>query len=763
MIGTKTRSLRWHLAGAAAVIAAPVLLLPSPFAFRPIDPMQAVAVGSARDAVAESRNDRWGLARALIAPFQKAETSVGNAARPATVTAPAVNNGLLAYAAPQTAADPVSMLDPGKELGIDIGALREGVEAYRRGDAAAGDAVAARATNPLVTAVLEWVWLRTHPVEAGPGRITKFLADHPDWPGAEWLRRRVEDAFYASRIAPAKVRAWFVGSEPLSALGRIALARAIKDGGDVDGAATLLRTVWAKDDFSPFAETQFRKQFGDLIGPAAHKARADRLMYKEKSEEALRVATLSGDKDLLALMKVRAAAHDGPLPDKLIATIPAKYANDAGLRFAKIQIARRANKIDEATDLMLGAPRDLASIVDGDEWWTERRLIARKLLDANEPAKAYQICAQHSATSNESRIEAEFHAGWVSLRFLNDAARAKTHFATVASLAQTPMSRARAAYWQGRAAEAAGEPSNVFYETAATYSATFYGQLAAAKNGVKPIPPAAPAVAEGNGRAVSVRAVDALYLAGAKDLAVSLATDVARNLRDSAQLRAMARIVARDRDARVSLAVGKLASQRGTPLDDLAFPTYGIPNFSPLPNSAELPLVYAIARQESAFDPNAMSGAGAMGLMQMIASTAKRTAQRAGLAFDALRMRSEPAFNAQLGAAHLGELLGEHGGSTILTMVAYNAGGRRANEWVKAYGDPRKAGTDVVDWIERIPFTETRNYVQRVSENLTVYRARFAAPVKPAAATPTDARSVPVATSEPSAAPVTLTQRITTN
>ena len=188
------------------------------------------------------------------------------------------------------------------------------------------------------------------------------------------------------------------------------------------------------------------------------------------------------------------------------------------------------------------------------------------------------------------------------------------------------------------------------------------------------------------------------------------------------------RVVARDRDAKVSLAIGKLASQRGVTIDDLAFPTYGIPDFTPLPNSAPLPLVYAIARQESAFDPNALSGAGAMGLMQMIASTARRTAQRAGLVFNELRMRADPTFNAQLGAAHLGELLGEHGNSTILTLAAYNAGGKRVKEWIDAYGDPRRAGVDVVDWIERIPFTETRNYVQRVSENLAVYRARLATP-----------------------------------
>ena len=188
---------------------------------------------------------------------------------------------------------------------------------------------------------------------------------------------------------------------------------------------------------------------------------------------------------------------------------------------------------------------------------------------------------------------------------------------------------------------------------------------------------------------------------------------------------ALADVTRRGDDARATLIVGKLASQRGVALDDIAFPTFGVPTFTPLARSAELPIVYSIARQESAFQGNALSHAGAKGLMQMMTPTARRTAQRAGVDFDESRLLGDVAFNAQLGAAHLADLMDDYNKSLILTFAAYNAGGKRVREWIAAYGDPRKDGVDPIDWVERIPITETRNYVQRVVENLGMYRVRL--------------------------------------
>ncbi|HET6378926.1 MAG TPA: lytic transglycosylase domain-containing protein, partial [Methylocella sp.] len=295
----------------------------------------------------------------------------------------------------------------------------------------------------------------------------------------------------------------------------------------------------------------------------------------------------------------------------------------------------------------------------------------------------------------------------------------------------TPMSQARAAYWQGRAAEASAEPGSMekaraYYQQAARHQTAYYGQLARGKLGLSTLPVRViEREAMGAERNDAIKVIELLYAAGEKELAAPLVMEAARHLADETQVAALASVVARQRDAHLSLSVGKILSQRGMPVDTLAFPNYGVPDFEPLENSAAASVVYSVARQESAFNAGAVSSAGAKGLMQMIISTAKRTAERAGIAFDPKRLISDAAFNAKLGARHLGELLAEHKGSYILAFAAYNAGGKKVKEWIDAYGDPRKPGVDPVDWVERIPFTETRNYVQRVIENLGVYQAHF--------------------------------------
>ena len=626
-----------------------------------------------------------------------------------------------------------------RALGYDPVGIQEAIVAYHADDLAAGDVLAQRIKDPLVRTALEWVALRNVPQKIGMDRLVTFDTSHKDWPAPHWFRAQMEARLLRLQD-PRAVESFFTTSPPETALGKYALAKALRaDGRPADGIR-LARALYRETEMTPFLEGRFKADFGADLAPSDFKYRADRLLYKEQIGPAMRAAALAGP-DELAVAKARAAVIADAPSDKAIAAVPPTMRSDPGLIFAEAQKLRRADKLLEAAHLIQTAPREAAKLVDGDEWWTERRVLARKLLDTGNITAAYVICATHAAVSAEAKIEAEFHAGWIALRFMNDPTRAAYHFATAAKLAETPTSIARVAYWQGRTAESidtpdAGTKAKAFYAIAAAHGSTYYGQLAREALGLKTDPVREPTQeATGPQRAEAVRVVELLYAAGDKDSAYALAVDAAGHLADDKQVAALATVIVSQRDAHLALTIGKLTGQRGIPVDTLAFPTFGIPRYDALQNSAEAPIVYSIARQESAFLPGVVSKAGAKGLMQMIDSTARRTATRAGLPFDGARMTTDAAFNAQLGAAHLGALLAEQGGSYILTFAAYNAGGGRVKQWIDAYGDPRSPGVDPIDWVERIPFTETRNYVQRVMANVTMYKAIFADEAKTGAAT----------------------------
>ncbi len=621
-------------------------------------------------------------------------------------------------------------IDAAGLLGDDAPAFLQAIAAFKANDFAAGEAAAQSLQASLADAAARWAGLRLHPREAGFKRIAAFLEAHPRWPAADWLRKRAEEALVAEHQPDHVVKGWFETTPPTTPYGKYALAKALARDGDFDTAAFYARDAWRQDDLGQSFEAIFVKDLGDLLRVADHKYRADRLLYAGKNTLGLRAAAYAGQ-DVTLLARARAAANIGAGGERLFATVPPALQNDPGLIFSRARMFNAAKKYAEAGAALRKAPTDPAQVVDGDAWWAERRQTSRKLLDMGDAETAYVVAAQHNAASTSNKVEAEFQAGWIALRFLDDPARAARHFATLEQVAETPLQKSRALYWRARAAEAFRSPEDEakardFYRQAAAHSTTFYGQLASAKLGAedKPLRPA-PAPAKGEARDEAVRVAELLFATGDKDIAAPLALDAAKNMSDIAQVAALGEVVAQQKDAKLSLIFGKSASYRGVPLDDVAFPSYGIPNFNALPNSAARSVVYAIARQESAFDPRALSSAGAMGLMQMIPSTARHTAYQHGLAFDPSRMIAEPSFNAQLGAAHLGILLGEYKGAYLLTFAAYNAGGGRVKQWMDAYGDPRKPGVDPIDWVERIPITETRNYVQRVMENFVVYRAKF--------------------------------------
>ena len=655
---------------------------------------------------------------------QRAETADPADGASAAAPAPVPPAPQAAEAAPALEEQRAAAAEPG----VDLDGLRQTIELYRRGDLAGGDRARANLTDPASRTLSEWVAVR-YGGPVGSERILAFIRQNPDWPVGTAIRRRAEDALLAERKAPAAVRAFFAERKPVGPAGKLALALALRAGGFETVATGLVREMWHTDAFGRAFEDRVLETFPDALAQVDHRDRMEMFLFKESWASALRAAANAG-KDYVLLAKARQAVGESSGgAQKALDAVPAPLRYETSYLFAKAQFLRRNDKPVEAAHVVADVGRDPVVLVDGDEWWVERRLIARKLLDQGDAKAAYEVVRNHAAASTEKRIEAEFHAGWIALRFLDDPAAAARHFAEAARIAVTPISIARTAYWQGRAGEAAGQADAArrFYERAAGLGITWYGQLARTKLGLpetelRTVPASAGAAFD----SLTVgQALRRLYQADLRDLAFALCADLAAGLTDAGQLDALGRLAGDNRDARALLTVGKTALQRGFPLDAHAYPTIGVPEFEPLDGSAEKAMVLTITRQESAFDAGAQSHRGARGLMQLMPATAQRTAKRFGVPFATDRLL-DPSYNARLGAAHLGELMQDWKGSHLLTFAAYNAGGPNVSKWIRAYGDPRAPGVDLVDWIERIPFHETRNYVQRALESLQVYRARLA-------------------------------------
>lgn len=582
--------------------------------------------------------------------------------------------------------------------------------------------------------IVAWLVAQSGSPDVSVSQITQVSQDLSDWPNQALLRRRAEQALTRMKADPATVISAFGGTQPGSDEGTLLLLRAYASAGRTKDAADLLRPKWRKDSFSDATEAAILREFGSLLSAADHKARMDKFFYDNDADEGLAMAKMLSD-DVRQLAAARAAViRKAKNAGDLLARVPARMKKDPGFLYSKIQYLRRGENYKEAAAVMLTAPRDGAALVDPDAWWIERRVLSRELLDLGNPKLAYKLVAEHAAESSSNQADAEFHAGWYALRFLNSPAVARRHFQAIQTVSSMPLSQSRAEYWLGRTAEAMGEKAEATaqYRLAAAYPTTFYGQLAAAKLGVKQLklssPPAADSALQKrfNSRPM-VQAAQRFAAAGYPDRSRAFYIRLSETLTNPAEMALLTQMAEKRGDHQLALQVGKKAYVRGLPVETLAFPTAAIPR-SVKTTSIEKSIVYAIARQESAFNPTAVSHAGARGLLQLMPATAKVVAKAAGMPYSLDRLTSDAGYNATIGAAHLAELVNGFNGSYIMSFAAYNAGRSRVSKWVQQYGDPRDPSVDAVDWIERIPFSETRNYVMRCMENLQVYRARLGEP-----------------------------------
>jgi soluble lytic murein transglycosylase len=613
---------------------------------------------------------------------------------------------------------------------LDIGAVKQAMDQAHHGRTDDATSTEGTISDPVARKLVEWVILRADETDADYSRYTAFIAANPSWPGITALRRKAESVMWQDHTDPTTVIAFFRTEPPRTAKGKFALARAMLSQGNSAGAQQLISESWRDDSFSSDIEDQARNTFAGLISPDDDKVRMDTRLYAGDDDAGLRAAQHL-DSVQVAIAKARAAVINKDSNAKaLLEAVPSSaQRDDAGYIFSRIQSLRHNDDIDQAARLMAAAPRDPAVLLDVDQWWIERRLLARKLLDQGDVKLAFAMADDAAAPVNENyRGEQQFTAGWIALRFLREPAIAFAHFAKIAEGVSNPITLARSFYWQGRAMEAAGreQEARTYYETASHYPTAYYGQLARARLGLDEValrPPPSPPVDLHN--LELARVFDILYAVDARDVVASMAADLADKANDEAALATLAEIATRHDDARTTLLIGKIALGRGLPLEHYAFPDFGVPNFQQIGPQVERCVIYSIVRQESAFNSKVVSSANALGLMQVTPAAGRDTAKRFNVTFDQRRLLSDVAYNAQLGSAELGNDIASWRGSYILAFVAYNAGPRRAKEWIDQYGDPRDEKVDPVDWIERIPLSETRNYVQRILENIQVYRARL--------------------------------------
>jgi soluble lytic murein transglycosylase len=518
-----------------------------------------------------------------------------------------------------------------------------------------------------------------------------------------------------------------MGDQPTSAKGRFALARILLAEGDHEGAARLVRQAWRSDELSERSEADAYEVFHDLLTQQDHRARMDKRIGARDFSGAKRAAQRLGS-DELSIVKACAAGSDDKALDRLD-SVATDARGDLGYTLCRIRWMVRHDRIEDAIRLILAAPPETMALQDTDEWWRERRSLARKLLDQGRFDTAYKLVRAAAPPAGEYyRADFHFMCGWIALRYLDDPATARAHFAHIDEGASNPIVLARANYWRGRAAEADGDKDamRASYEAAAQYPTAYYGQLARASLGLDRMELRAPDPADDAALAdPRVRAAEILYTLGERELVLSFVSDLAEQSADTAVLVALAELTGRRNDARAMLQIGKPALARGLALDHYAFPTIGIPEHRQIGPEIERSIIYSVARTESAFDQKDKSPANAVGLMQVTPEAGRDTAKRFKVSYDWDRMVSDPVYNTQMGAAELSALLKEYTGSYIMTFAGYNAGRGRVRDWVKSHGDPRDPNVDAIDWVERIPLSETRNYVQRVIENLRVYRIRF--------------------------------------
>jgi soluble lytic murein transglycosylase len=615
----------------------------------------------------------------------------------------------------------------------DHDTLVRAFEAADHGDWTSARGLADQCHDLVGRKVLEWRYLIDKNSGAAFAEISQFLKDNPDWPDRDTLFARGEQAIDPA-MDPRAALAWFGGRDPVTGIGKIRLGEALIATNSETRGRALVRQGWIEGSFQPDQEVQITLRHGDLLTPDVDSERLAHLLWHNDIGAAKReIARVTSSDQRIA--QTRIALRSSPsLGARMLNQLPDSSRDDPGLLFDQAHMLRQQGALNEVPPLLTRSTvREMAKVAP-TRWWGELNVDARASMDQGAYHNAYLLTANTGLAGNlVEHSEAEFMAGWIALRFLNDPATALTHFKNLAENVTRPISRARAHYWEGRAYESQGDLADAWqqYHLAAGVPESFYGQLALAK--IQPSPvlhlpdpaiDAAPARADYNGEE-QTHAVRVLADLGLESLLRSFSVHDADTYPDAKHVKLLAEDLTRMGYPEIALRVAKEAGYSNVTLLAYTHPIVPVPGYGGQGVAPDPAYVLGVIRQETEFDPDVVSGPGARGIMQIMPYSARHDASMAGVDYRPNDLLSDTTYNMRLGMAELAGYLSDWGGSYVLAAAAYNAGPNNAKKWIAEHGDPRNASVDPIDWIEEIPFSETRDYVMRVLENMEVYRNRL--------------------------------------
>ncbi len=612
----------------------------------------------------------------------------------------------------------------------DFGLAKKAISEMQKSKWSSALKIAKKAKENSIYNFIQWRHLLTSGNQASFYDYQVFLNKNSNYPRIDRIRYLAEHKLSTESVSPKKIIKWFGEKDPLSGYGKMILGESHVLIGDKNKGTKLIKEGWITADLSKNELKYFRKKFKKYLNANDYIKRADYLAWNGDRWDLQRlIRYLPKDYELLYSAR-HLLMSKGYGVDQAIANVPQKFKNDAGLNYDRLKWRRKKGRVDSSAEILLKIRNDKEYLVRPDKWWKEREIISRALLYKKKYEISYKISSNHGMTKGAEYAAAEWMSGWIALSFLNDPMTAKNHFKNFYENVSYPISLSRGAYWLGRAYEKIGEreQSNNWYKEATKYLTTYYGQLAFLKlnpNGKFELEKDIEIDPKYRIQFFNKELVKISYLLDelkkdkyTKHILRHLAND---NIAEGSEVLA-AELATSINRYDFAIQVSKIASYQKRFHNKYNYPIISTPKYINKRKIPESALILSIIRQESEFDLEASSHAGAKGLMQLMPYTAKLVSKQAKLPYSKSRLTTDPEYNINLGSHYIAGLILQYDGAYPFAVAAYNAGPNRVKYWKKINKDPQKKQVDYVDWIELIKFRETRNYVQRVMENYNVYR-----------------------------------------